>query len=173
MWFLEEGASQGSAPLFIVSMSPPDYPSAWLRPRSAASVSPGKSIVAPPRPARTTSGYAVSREGNLPEWRNTLGSPSIPVQKRPVGLFCGFLGNLFREIGQEGPFREFCTLSSVKASADQFHQVVSDSCNKQKIADNRQNQILSSSVHHLFGRPRLNPMQAQLVVAAEIHWSRP
>ena len=29
MWFLEEGASQGSAPLFIVSMTPPDYPSAW------------------------------------------------------------------------------------------------------------------------------------------------
>ena len=30
-------------------MSPPDYPSAWLRPRSAASVSPGKIIVAPQR----------------------------------------------------------------------------------------------------------------------------
>ena len=28
----------------IVSMSPPDYPSAWLHPRSAASVSPGKII---------------------------------------------------------------------------------------------------------------------------------
>ena len=40
---------------FIVSMSPPDYPSAWLRPRSAASVSPGKIIVAPPPPARPTS----------------------------------------------------------------------------------------------------------------------
>jgi hypothetical protein len=33
-------------------MSPPDYPSAWLRPRSAASVSPGRIIVAP----RTTYG---------------------------------------------------------------------------------------------------------------------
>ena len=44
---------------FIVSMSPPDYPSAWLRPRSAASVSPGKNIVAPPGPGRLTSGYAV------------------------------------------------------------------------------------------------------------------
>src|SRR5262249_2258720 len=32
-------------PPFIVSMSPPGYPSAWLRPRSAASVSPGKIIV--------------------------------------------------------------------------------------------------------------------------------
>jgi hypothetical protein len=30
------------APPFIVSMSPPSYPSAWLRPRSAASVSPAK-----------------------------------------------------------------------------------------------------------------------------------
>ena len=49
MWFLEEDASQGSAPLFIVSMSPPVYPSAWLRPLSAASVSPGEIIVAPPR----------------------------------------------------------------------------------------------------------------------------
>jgi hypothetical protein len=29
----------------IVSMSPLDYPSAWLRPRSAASVLPGKIIV--------------------------------------------------------------------------------------------------------------------------------
>ncbi len=30
-------------------MSPPGYPSAWLRPRRARSVSPGKVIVAPPR----------------------------------------------------------------------------------------------------------------------------
>jgi hypothetical protein len=33
------------ARLFIVSMSPPNYLSAWLRPRSAASVSAGKIIV--------------------------------------------------------------------------------------------------------------------------------
>jgi hypothetical protein len=42
------------APPFIVSMSPPSYPSAWLRPRSAASVSPGKIIVAPPQLNQTT-----------------------------------------------------------------------------------------------------------------------
>ena len=40
---------------FIVSMSPPGYPSAWLRPRSAPSVSPGKIIVASPRPSVSTS----------------------------------------------------------------------------------------------------------------------
>jgi hypothetical protein len=57
---LEEGASQGSAPLFIVSMSPPDYPSAWLRPRSAASVSPGKIIEAPP-PARAVN-FRIARQ---------------------------------------------------------------------------------------------------------------
>jgi len=50
------------APLFIVSMSPPSYPSAWLRPRSAASVSPGKNIVAPPRLARPTSGCPVVQD---------------------------------------------------------------------------------------------------------------
>jgi len=33
-------------------MSLPDYPSAWLRPRSAASVSPGTIIVAPPTTGR-------------------------------------------------------------------------------------------------------------------------
>ncbi len=32
-------------------MSPPDYPSAWLRPRSAASVSLGRIIVAPQQTA--------------------------------------------------------------------------------------------------------------------------
>ena len=36
-------------------MSPPDYPSAWLRTRSAASVSPGRVTVALPRPARPIS----------------------------------------------------------------------------------------------------------------------
>ena len=56
MWFLEKRESGASAPMFIVSMSPPDYPSAWLRPRSAASVSPGEIIVAPTRPAGPTSG---------------------------------------------------------------------------------------------------------------------
>jgi hypothetical protein len=35
----------------IISMNPPDYPSAWLRPRVPASVSPGKIIVAPSRHA--------------------------------------------------------------------------------------------------------------------------
>ena len=35
-------------------MSPPGYPSAWLRPRRAASVSPCKFIVAPPRPEVST-----------------------------------------------------------------------------------------------------------------------
>jgi hypothetical protein len=54
------GSVRGSlcAP-FIVSMHPPDYPSARLRPRSAASVSPGRIIVTLPRPARPTSGCAV------------------------------------------------------------------------------------------------------------------
>jgi hypothetical protein len=47
---------------FIVSMSPPDYPLAWLRPRSAASVSPGMIIVAPPRPSASTSGCAVTQD---------------------------------------------------------------------------------------------------------------
>jgi len=47
---------------FIVSMSPPDYPLAWLRPRSAASVSPGKVIVAPPRPSVSTSGSTVTQD---------------------------------------------------------------------------------------------------------------
>jgi hypothetical protein len=36
---------------FIVSMGPPGYPSAWLRPPLPASVSPGKFIVAPRRSA--------------------------------------------------------------------------------------------------------------------------
>ncbi len=39
---------------FIVSMGPPDYPSAWLRPR--------RIIVAPPRPARPTTGCAVIQD---------------------------------------------------------------------------------------------------------------
>lgn len=56
MGFSGEGASEGFAPPLIVLMSPSDYPSAWLRPRSAASVSPGRFIVAPPQPARPTSG---------------------------------------------------------------------------------------------------------------------
>ena len=47
---------------FIVSMSPPDYSSAWLRPRCAASVSPGEIVGAPPGPARPTSGYAVTQD---------------------------------------------------------------------------------------------------------------
>jgi len=38
-------------PPFIVSMSPPGYPSAWFVPAVPASVSPGKTIVAPQRPA--------------------------------------------------------------------------------------------------------------------------
>ena len=38
-------------------MSPPDYPSAWLRPRSAASVSPGRVTVALLRPVRPISGW--------------------------------------------------------------------------------------------------------------------
>jgi hypothetical protein len=45
---------------FIFSMSPPGYPSAWLRPAEPASVSPGKIIVASPRPSVSTSGWAVS-----------------------------------------------------------------------------------------------------------------
>jgi hypothetical protein len=43
--------NESSRPPFIVSMSPPGYPSAWLRPRVPASVSPGKFIVAPPSAA--------------------------------------------------------------------------------------------------------------------------
>lgn len=43
-------------PSFIVLMSPPDYPSAWLRPRSAASVSPGKITAPSTGPGRPTSG---------------------------------------------------------------------------------------------------------------------
>ena len=45
--------------LLIVPMSSLDYPSVWLRSRSAASVSPSKFIVASPRLAPPTSGCAV------------------------------------------------------------------------------------------------------------------
>jgi hypothetical protein len=50
---MEDWAAQERVltPPFIVSMSPPGYPSAWLRPAVPASVSPGRSIVAPQRPA--------------------------------------------------------------------------------------------------------------------------
>ena len=47
-WAAQEGVLTRP---FIVSMSPPGCPSAWLRPRSAALVSLGKIIVAPQRPA--------------------------------------------------------------------------------------------------------------------------
>ena len=48
-WAAQERAL---TPPFIVSMSPPGYPSAWLRPRAVpASVSPGKIIVTPQRAA--------------------------------------------------------------------------------------------------------------------------
>ena len=40
-------------PPIIASMSPQGYPAEWLRPRSAASVSPGKIIVTPPCPVST------------------------------------------------------------------------------------------------------------------------
>jgi hypothetical protein len=44
---------------FIVSMSSPGYPSAWLRPRRARFRFADKIIVAPPRPSVSTSGCAV------------------------------------------------------------------------------------------------------------------
>jgi hypothetical protein len=59
---LRRGRKPSPAPLFILSMSPPDYLSAWLRPRSAASVSPGEVIVAPQRPVRPTSVWRVMRQ---------------------------------------------------------------------------------------------------------------
>jgi len=40
--YRSDGTRTGARASFIVSMSPPRYPSARLRPRSAASVSPGK-----------------------------------------------------------------------------------------------------------------------------------
>jgi hypothetical protein len=64
-------------------MSPPDYPSAWLRPRSAASVSPGKIIVAPPCTAVAT--VAVPREPSLAKGAREIGE-NVYNERRPEAL---------------------------------------------------------------------------------------
>ncbi len=50
-------------PPFILSMSPPGYPSAGLRPRSASfRFARQEIIVAPPRPVVSASGWDVTRD---------------------------------------------------------------------------------------------------------------
>ncbi|HEY2381283.1 MAG TPA: hypothetical protein VGK48_08900, partial [Terriglobia bacterium] len=44
-WILGRPKLHTARPMIIVPMSPPGYPSAWLRPRSAASVLPDKHLI--------------------------------------------------------------------------------------------------------------------------------
>jgi hypothetical protein len=71
MWSWKSAEASLCAP-FIVSMSPPDYPSASLRPAEPASVSPGKIIVAPPPPVVPTSGLPVIRPVSVNRGLNAI-----------------------------------------------------------------------------------------------------